>query len=347
MEKVIAFGDIHGCYKAADKAVKLAEDLNLIAIFLGDYVDRGPSAVKTLQILIKAKEKHPDWVFLRGNHDQMLLDLINEDADISVVGTVLENMKYDYKQAAHSYDEWKALREEEQSNILNFLNSTTYYFENKKYIFTHAIVNMYGGFINQKSKDLLMWNYDYNPKWYGKMFIHGHRPVKFPALRFNGINVNTECGYGGFLTGVVTDTKNDLLEFHTISENGDVLSEFKILSEQYVADHPLLINLSEDLNEQLEIYPLDYEGIFDWQEAEDECQNLGQGWRLPTLTEMQLIYEQLFEKDLGGFQEKEYWCSNEENGNEALYFAFHSSGGHSSFSKIEKLKIRPVKEVTS
>lgn len=55
MEKVIAFGDIHGCYKAADKAVKLAEDLNLIAIFLGDYVDRGPSAVKTLQILIKAK----------------------------------------------------------------------------------------------------------------------------------------------------------------------------------------------------------------------------------------------------------------------------------------------------
>ena len=76
-QKVIVFGDIHGCYKAANTAITLAEGLNVSAIFLGDYVDRGSSSMKVLEILINAKEKHPDWIFLRGNHDQMLLDLIN------------------------------------------------------------------------------------------------------------------------------------------------------------------------------------------------------------------------------------------------------------------------------
>lgn len=342
--KTIEFGDIHGCFKAAETAVKLAKELNLRAIFLGDYVDRGPSAVKTLKTLIKAKEKHPDWVFLRGNHDQMLLDLINEDAQTTDVGKVLDTMKYDYKQAAASYEEWKALEPNERSNIFNFLNNTIYYFENEKYIFSHAIINMYGGLVSQKTKEMLMWNYDYNPKWYGKMFVHGHSPVKYPALRYNGINVNTECGYGGCLTGVVTDTENELLEFHSISEEGDILNEFKIFSNQYVIDYPLLINLSEDTNEQLEVYPMDYEKLFDWNEANAECQKLSDGWRLPTVDEMSLIYDQLFVKDLGFFQEKEYWCSNEDNGQEALYYCFNPVG-YSMESKMNKFKIRPVRKI--
>lgn len=345
MEKVIAFGDIHGCYKAAQTAVKLAEDLNLRVVFLGDYVDRGPSAVKTLKVLIQAKVNHPDWVFLRGNHDQMLLDLINQEAIITDIGEALENIKYDYKQAAASYEEWKALEPNERTNIFNFLNSTIYYFENKKYIFTHAVVNMYGGLINQKPNDLLMWNYDYNPKWYGKMFVHGHSPVKYPALRFNGINVNTECGYGGCLTGVVTDTESELLEFYSISEDGNTLNDFKMYSNQYNVEYPLLVKLSVNSDEYLEVYPLDYENLFDWNEANTECQKLGDGWRLPTVDEMNLIYEQLFMKNIGHIKEKEYWCSNEDSDEEGLFFAFYASGGYSSLQKNEKIKIRPVREL--
>lgn len=341
--KAIAFGDIHGCYKAAETAVKLAEELKVQAIFLGDYVDRGSSAVATLRILIQAKENHPDWVFLRGNHDQMLMDLILENAQISDIGNVLNNINYDYRQAAASYEEWKALQSNEQNIILSFLKSTIYYFENKKYIFSHAIINMNGGFINQKSKDLLMWNYDYNPKWYGKMFVHGHSPVKFPSLRFNGINVNTECGYGGCLTGVVTNIENELLEFYSISENGDIINNFKIYSNQYIAEHPLIIKLSENSNELLEVYPMDYENLFDWNEANLECKKWFGGWRLPTVEEMELIYKQLFIKDLGLFEKKEYWCSNEDDEKEALYFAFYALGGFGSMPKIEKLKIRPVR----
>ena len=37
------------------------------AIFLGDYVDRGPDSIKTLEILIEAKRKNPVIVSMRPN----------------------------------------------------------------------------------------------------------------------------------------------------------------------------------------------------------------------------------------------------------------------------------------
>lgn len=343
--KSIAFGDIHGCYKAAETAVKLAEELKVQTIFLGDYVDRGPSAVETLRVLIQAKENHPDWVFLRGNHDQMLLDLINEDAQITDIGEALDNLKYDYKQASASFAEWKALEAEEKVLITSFLNSTEYYFENKKYVFSHAIINMYGGLVSQKAKELLIWNYDYHPIWFGKMFIHGHSPVKHPSLRFNGINVNTECGYGGCLTGVVTDSNNELLEFYTIGEDGVRISDFKIRSNQFNSSYPLTISLSDESNENLEVYPFDYNKLYDWNEAILECEKLGGGWRLPTVNEMSLINEQLYKKNIGHFEEKEYWCSNYDDKEDALFFAFYASGDFSALPKHEKLKIRPVRKL--
>ncbi len=61
--KIIAFGDIHGCYKAAERAIELAKKENALAVFLGDYVDRGQDSIKTLEILIEAKKQNHDWIF--------------------------------------------------------------------------------------------------------------------------------------------------------------------------------------------------------------------------------------------------------------------------------------------
>ena len=56
----MAFGDIHGCCKAAEAAVQLAKKEDAQSIFLGDYVDRGPDCIKTLEILIEAKAEIND-----------------------------------------------------------------------------------------------------------------------------------------------------------------------------------------------------------------------------------------------------------------------------------------------
>ena len=74
-KRILAIGDIHGEYdKLLDLYGKIefnpAEDL---LVFLGDYIDRGPKPLETLDWMLKRRNR-PRIVMLRGNHDQMMLD---------------------------------------------------------------------------------------------------------------------------------------------------------------------------------------------------------------------------------------------------------------------------------
>ena len=83
--RLLAVGDIHGYY---DKLEALMNEVRPTAvdkvIFLGDYIDRGPDSCKVLQYLMDFKKRFPgtDTVFLRGNHEQMLLDALAESRDM-------------------------------------------------------------------------------------------------------------------------------------------------------------------------------------------------------------------------------------------------------------------------
>lgn len=223
MSRLIAFGDIHGCYEAATKAVHVAHEKRVQAIFLGDYVDRGPSAVKTLRVLMAAKEQQPDWIFLRGNHDQMLLDLIKGKVQSTDFGKVL-GFDFGYSQAAKSYEEWLRAGKAEQIAIFEFLNTTQLYYETDEFIFSHAVIRNTEQKIHEKSKDELIWNYSYEPFWEGKRFVHGHLPVKQITEEGQGININTSCGYGGILTGlIINESDPDNYAFNQIHENGSLV----------------------------------------------------------------------------------------------------------------------------
>lgn len=220
---IITFGDIHGCYPAAAKAVEISEELGAKVIFLGDYVDRGPSAVKTLRSLIRAKENHPDWLFLRGNHEQMLLDLIMGTANPSDIGAAL-NLEFDYSQAARSFQEWKGLNAYGKKEIHDFLNQTILYHETTDFIFCHATLRDTSEEMGKKPKEELIWNYSYEPVWTGKRFVHGHLPVKQVTEEGRGININTSCGYGGVLTGlIINESDPDNYEYIQIHENGSLV----------------------------------------------------------------------------------------------------------------------------
>ena len=200
--KIIAFGDIHGCYQAAEAAVLLAKKENATSIFLGDYVDRGPNSIKTLEILIKAMKDNPDWIFLRGNHDQMLLDLI--------FGKQIPNKEFDVysgrtsnKETSKVFQKWSDLSEIQKEEITKFLESTVFFHETNEWIFVHSPLKNSAVKINDKLKDELIWNYDLNPTWNGKQFMHGHKVVDKPIITNQGYNINTGCGFGGYLTGTL------------------------------------------------------------------------------------------------------------------------------------------------
>jgi len=91
-----AIGDVHGCVRTLDALLdRLAEDAggtldsHDVLVFVGDYVDRGPSSPEVLDRMIEMETASvqgtgPCCVFLRGNHDQMMLDYAEGvgDADL-------------------------------------------------------------------------------------------------------------------------------------------------------------------------------------------------------------------------------------------------------------------------
>src|SRR5262245_47276446 len=73
--RLFVVGDIHGCRRELDL---LLRGLDVAAgdtvVFLGDYVDRGPDVRGVIERLIAlAAEPTVRTVFLRGNHEDMLL----------------------------------------------------------------------------------------------------------------------------------------------------------------------------------------------------------------------------------------------------------------------------------
>jgi predicted phosphodiesterase len=68
---VLVVGDLHGDFEAAKSIVTMWEEMEIDnLVFLGDYVDRGPHQLETINYLLDLKRKHPKKVILlRGNHE--------------------------------------------------------------------------------------------------------------------------------------------------------------------------------------------------------------------------------------------------------------------------------------
>ena len=83
-KRLLAVGDIHG---HLDKLQGLMAQVNPTTndrvVFLGDYIDRGTDSKGVIEYLIDFKKRFPTTVFLRGNHEQMLLDAMVEDRILS------------------------------------------------------------------------------------------------------------------------------------------------------------------------------------------------------------------------------------------------------------------------
>ena len=84
---VYAIGDIHGRLDllialqariAADAARRRAR--RRVMVHLGDYVDRGPHSQFVLEHLVAMKPHGFETIHLRGNHERMMLDFIDDPA---------------------------------------------------------------------------------------------------------------------------------------------------------------------------------------------------------------------------------------------------------------------------
>lgn len=100
-----------------------------------------------------------------------------------------------------------------------------------------------------------------------------------------------------------------------------------------------------DTGDKLEIAESEFSTKLSWNEALLASKELGKGWRLPNLDELDQMYKQLYVKGLGDFQNLYYWSSSEVNESLAAYIGFDSNydGFASVKSKDEKIYTRAVR----
>lgn len=213
--RAYAVGDIHGRLDLLDDlAERIRADLisapaEVVTIFLGDYVDRGPASAGVLDRLSRGDFPTPICA-LRGNHEEVLMRFLDNEIALDALrgfgGTeMLRSYGVDVTAAIQGvgYDiARKSLLARMPAEHRRFLEGTRFAASLGDYFFCHAGVRPGIALNKQSAKDLLWIREDflrYDGSW-GKTIVHGHTPVARPQLLANRINVDT----GAFATSILT-----------------------------------------------------------------------------------------------------------------------------------------------
>lgn len=195
---IYAIGDIHGC---VDSLKDLIDKLPLRngdkLIFLGDYIDRGPDSRAVIEKLLELRRSF-DCVFLRGNHEWMMLNYVLNGKDYELW---MMNGAY---ATIRSYTDVKKIPPEH----LEFFKDTIYYHVENGYLFVHAGVRPLIPLEKQDAFDLVWirdeFIYSEEPL-VGFKVIFGHTPFRDVFVSHDKIGIDTGCVYGGKLTAFRID----------------------------------------------------------------------------------------------------------------------------------------------
>lgn len=209
--QVVAIGDIHGCLKSI-KALwdKLEPWSDLPHVFVGDYIDRGPDSKGVVDFLLK-KQSERECVFLRGNHEQMLLDAY-------LKGDAYNWMMNGGDAALKSYGDDVRVTELPDEHI-SFYESTKLFHETEDYFFVHAGApphqTLKESIKDGNSTQFFLWGREhlnvYQTPW-EKTVVFGHTPRSSPIQREKMIGIDTGCvynrpGYGKLTAVILPETK--------------------------------------------------------------------------------------------------------------------------------------------
>ena len=199
-----AIGDIHGCHSQLvymlDKIDAHSDGAPHRIITLGDYIDRGPDSRQVLDTLML----RPDIVTLRGNHEQMLLDVLDFPDHPYAADDFLHNGGWQTLQSFGVGSVYQI-----PLRYIDFMRSTVLWTEDEFRYFVHAGIDPAKAMNNQDPNDL-MWIRDVfldHTADFCKYVVHGHTPVDGKVdIPRNRTNVDVHCYKHGELAAAVLNT---------------------------------------------------------------------------------------------------------------------------------------------
>ncbi len=170
-------GDIHGYFH---KFINLFQKIKVhlkkddTLVFLGDYIDRGEYSYEVIDFLLSVQRSY-NAVFLKGNHEAMLLDYLNPENTSQI---------YMYNGGDKTIRSYK--RNTGSSKLpdthLAFFKSLQLYYETDDFIAVHAGLNPKVNSLEEQTEGDMIWIRDKffrsTQRW-EKTVIFGHTPTHF------------------------------------------------------------------------------------------------------------------------------------------------------------------------
>lgn len=164
--------DIHGCSQTLQKLLedKVCITLSDQLFFLGDYISRGPGSSQVLDYIMDLRQAGFQVYTLKGNHEQMLLNVVKKSATTNDLLTYVTR-----RNCLDLLNEQLQLKEK----YAHFLEKLDYFYELDQYLLVHAGFNFQA--TNPfKDEKAMLWIRHYTPDasfLKGKKIVQGHNPT--------------------------------------------------------------------------------------------------------------------------------------------------------------------------
>lgn len=222
-ERLFAIGDVHGRH---DLLARMFGTIQTVisdraarknrVILLGDYINRGPASAEVVTLLTRPPGIDAEWIMLRGNHEQMLLDAFD-----GVSGAASAFLRYggratlasyginvplgaDDRRAQHLVDE---LRKVMPGTHMEFLRSLPLSVRIGDYFFCHAGIRPGIPLTQQSKSDLLYIRDEFldSDACHGACIVHGHTPSQEVKILKQRIGTDTGAYATDRLGGVLLE----------------------------------------------------------------------------------------------------------------------------------------------
>jgi serine/threonine protein phosphatase 1 len=214
--RLYAIGDIHGRADLLEKMIRLIDadkegyKGEVVVIFLGDYVDRGPATREVLSLLSTYRGGDKQ-VMLRGNHEDILLRFFKDHSvapgwfhygglqTLRSYGIPIAGPTQDFEDIFRLRKELEEAMPKEHRRFLENLGFLARFGD---YFFVHAGIHPDKPLNEQTEHDYLWTREPFlsTPMNFGFTVVHGHSIRMQPEVRFNRIGIDT----GAYATGRLT-----------------------------------------------------------------------------------------------------------------------------------------------
>lgn len=234
LKRIYAVGDIHGRIDHLEamesliaREISEAPDLETAVIYLGDYIDRGPHSAHVLDWLGSAPGYAAPRICLLGNHDQMLLDVVQQamtPGDWMALGGASTLLSYSGDSRDPALLSKRALRQKISDLIpdrhIQFLRLLPEAAKTETMLFSHAGGDPGKTLQKQSHFDFLDRRPDpsegENPTKHGMISIHGHMRETIFLDKVFRICVDMTGARGDILGALCVDVENMSRRFLTV-----------------------------------------------------------------------------------------------------------------------------------